>query len=211
MIRLAAIRAADPAPISGLDALLINQVFFHDDPVRFTDSVNKLCDELEQRVKDHKGVAPKGTTRIIISGCPMAVPNWKLPMLVETSNAVIVGEESCVGERGTRWLTEVKGNTVEELLDAITDRYFNVDCAVFTPNPSRVDYVKEMTKKLHADGVIHYSLQFCQPYIIESGPVEKELEKSHIPTLRLETDYSQEDVGQLKTRIEAFNERLKKK
>ncbi|MGA8379464.1 MAG: 2-hydroxyacyl-CoA dehydratase family protein [Methanoregula sp.] len=41
--------------------------------------------------------------------------------------------------------------------------------------------------------------------------MEKELEKSHIPTLRLETDYSQEDVGQLKTRIEAFNERLKKK
>ena len=125
----------------------------------------------------------------------MAVPNWKLPMLIETSNAVIVGEESCVGERGTRWLTETKGNTVEELLDAITDRYFNVDCAVFTPNPSRVDYVKEMTKKLHADGVIHYSLQFCQPYIIESGPLEKELEKSHIPTLRLETDYSQEDAG----------------
>jgi benzoyl-CoA reductase/2-hydroxyglutaryl-CoA dehydratase subunit BcrC/BadD/HgdB len=211
MIRLAAIRAADPAPISGLDSLLINQVFFHDDPVRFTDSVNKLCDELEERVKHHKGVFPKGTTRVIVSGCPMAVPNWKLPMLIETSNAVIVGEESCVGERGTRWLTEVKGNTVEELLDAITDRYFNIDCAVFTPNPSRVDYVKEMTKKLHADGVIHYSLQFCQPYIIESGPVEKELEKSHIPTLRLETDYSQEDAGQLKTRIEAFNERLKRK
>ena len=210
MIRLAALRAADPAPISGLDALLINQVFFHDDPARFTDSVNKLCDELETRVKEHKGVMPKGTTRIIVSGCPMAVPNWKLPMLIETSNAVIVGEESCVGKRGTRWLTEIKGNTVEELLDAITDRYFNVDCAVFTPNPSRVNHVKEMAKKLHADGVIHYSLQFCQPYIIESGPVEKELESSKIPTLRLETDYSQEDAGQLKTRIEAFNERLKR-
>jgi benzoyl-CoA reductase/2-hydroxyglutaryl-CoA dehydratase subunit BcrC/BadD/HgdB len=211
MIRLAALRAADPAPISGLDALLINQVFFHDDPARFTDSVNKLCDELETRVKEHKGVMPKGTTRIIVSGCPMAVPNWKLPMLIETSNAVIVGEESCVGERGTRWLTEAKGTTVEELLDAITDRYFNVDCAVFTPNPSRVNHVKEMAKKLHADGVIHYSLQFCQPYIIESGPVEKELESAKIPTLRLETDYSQEDAGQLKTRIEAFNERIKRK
>lgn len=211
MIRLAALRAADPAPISGLDALLINQVFFHDDPARFTDSVNKLCDELETRVKEHRGVMPKGTTRIIVSGCPMAVPNWKLPMLIETSNAIIVGEESCVGERGTRWLTEAKGNTVEELLDAITDRYFNVDCAVFTPNPSRVNHVKEMAKKLHADGVIHYSLQFCQPYIIESGPVEKELESSKIPTLRLETDYSQEDAGQLKTRIEAFNERIKRK
>jgi len=32
-----------------------------------------------------------------------------------------------------------------------------------------------------------------------------------VPTLRLETDYSQEDAGQLKTRIEAFIERLEKK
>jgi len=43
------------------------------------------------------------------------------------------------------------------------------------------------------------------------GSVEKELEKSGIPTLRLEIDYRQEDAGQLKTRIEAFVERLQKK
>jgi len=209
--RLAAIRASDPAPISGLDALLVNQVFFYDDPIRFTGAVNTLCDQLELRVKKKNGVFPKGTTRVIVSGCPMAVPNWKVPLLIESGDAVIVGEESCVGERGNRWLTEVKGDTVEEILDAITDRYFNIDCAVFTPNPSRVGYVKEMAKKLHAQGVIHYCLQFCQPYIMESGPVEKELEESGIPTLRLETDYGQEDAGQLKTRIEAFIERLKQR
>ncbi|HUK37827.1 MAG TPA: double-cubane-cluster-containing anaerobic reductase [Methanomicrobiales archaeon] len=209
--RLAAIRAADPAPISGLDALLVNQVFFYDDPVRFTGAVNQLCDELEIRVKKRTGAVPKGTTRVVVSGCPMAVPNWKVPLLIETSGAVIVGEESCVGERGSRWLTEVEGDTVDEMLDAITDRYFNIDCAVFTPNPSRVGFVKEMAKKLHAQGVIHYSLQFCQPYLMESGPVEKELEQSGIPTLRIETDYSQEDAGQLRTRIEAFIERLKKR
>jgi benzoyl-CoA reductase/2-hydroxyglutaryl-CoA dehydratase subunit BcrC/BadD/HgdB len=209
--RLTDLRAADPPPISGLDALLINQVFFYDDPVRFTDSVNKLCDELEDRVKKGEGVFAKGTTRVQVSGCPMAVPNWKLPMLIESSHAVIVGEESCVGERGARWMTEAKGQTVEDLLDLITDRYFNIDCAIFTPNPSRVEYVKDTTQKLHSQGVIHYCLQFCQPYIMESGPVEEELEKSGIPTLRLETDYSQEYAGQLKTRIEAFVERLHKK
>ncbi|HVN96610.1 MAG TPA: double-cubane-cluster-containing anaerobic reductase [Syntrophorhabdaceae bacterium] len=206
--RLAEIRKADPAPISGLDALLINQIFFYDDPVRFTESVNKLCDELEERVQNGIGVADTGTPRVIISGCPMAVPNWKVPMLVETGGAVIVGEESCVGERGSRWLTEDRGSTVEELLENVVDRYFNIDCAVFTPNPSRVEYVKEMTGRLNAQGVIHYSLQFCHPYIVESMPAEAELEKAGVPTLRLETDYSQEDVGQLKTRIEAFVERI---
>jgi benzoyl-CoA reductase/2-hydroxyglutaryl-CoA dehydratase subunit BcrC/BadD/HgdB len=206
--RLADLRKADPAPISGLDALLVNQVFFYDDPLRFTASVNTLCDELEERVKKSEGVFPKGTTRMLISGCPMAVPNWKVPFVIETSGAIIVGEESCVGERGTQWLTEDKGNTVAELLDNIIERYFKIDCAVFTPNPSRIDHVKEMYNKYNAQGIIHYSLQFCHPYIIESGPVESALEKAGIPVLRLETDYSQEDAGQLKTRIEAFRERI---
>ncbi len=206
--RLSELRAADPAPISGLDALLVNQVFFYDDPLRFTESVNTLCDELEERIQNGIGAFPKGTTRVLVSGCPMAVPNWKLPMLIESSNAVIVGEESCVGERGVRWITEKNAESLDSLLDFVTERYFQIDCAVFTPNPSRMEYVKEMRKKLRAQGVVHYSLQFCQPYIMESGPVEADLEKSGIPTLRIETDYSQEDAGQLKTRIEAFLERL---
>jgi len=207
--RLAALRSADPTPISGLDALLANQVFFYDDPIRFTGSVNAICDELEARNREGMGIAPKGTPRILLSGCPMAVPNWKVPYIIETSKAVIVGEEMCTGERGTQNLVNVKGNTVDELIDSIVDRYFQIDCAVFTPNPNRLEHIKEMTKKYKADGVIHYGLQFCQPYQMESKIVEKELEKAGVPVLLIETDYSQEDAGQLKTRVEAFIERIK--
>ncbi|RJQ51578.1 MAG: 2-hydroxyacyl-CoA dehydratase [Desulfobacteraceae bacterium] len=207
--RLSALRKADPAPISGLDALLANQVFFYDNPKRFTDSVNKICDELESRIERKQGVFPKGAPRLLISGCPMAVPNWKLPWIVETSGAVIVGEESCIGERGSRNLTDGSGSSVEELMDAVTDRYFKIDCAIFTPNPDRLDHIVEMAKAYQADGVIHYGLQFCQPYLMESIPVEKALEERNIPCLRIETDYSMEDVGQLKTRIEAFIEQLR--
>jgi benzoyl-CoA reductase/2-hydroxyglutaryl-CoA dehydratase subunit BcrC/BadD/HgdB len=207
--RLSSLRKYDPAPISGLDALLINQVFFYDNPERFTASVNRVCDELEKRVLEKKGAFPAKTPRILISGCPQAIPNWKLPYLIETSGAVIVGEESCVGERGTRNLTDDSGETINEMMDAIVDRYFKVDCAIFTPNQERCDHVNEMFKKYNAEGVIHYGLQFCQPYIMESIPVEKALEKGGIPTLRIETDYSMEDAGQLKTRIEAFIEQLR--
>ncbi len=206
--RLSKLRAADPAPISGLDALLINQVSFYDDPVRFTGSVNKICDELEARVSKSKGVFAKGAPRILVSGCPMAVPNWKVPYIIESSGAVIVGEESCVGERGTRNLVSEKGETIEHLLDNVVDRYFDIDCAVFTPNQSRKEHINQMVRDYKAEGVIHYALQFCQPYQIEAGPIEKQLESEHIPVLRLETDYSQEDIGQIKTRVEAFIERI---
>ncbi|MBU1163923.1 MAG: 2-hydroxyacyl-CoA dehydratase family protein [Proteobacteria bacterium] len=207
--RLSSLRKADPSPISGLDALLANQVFFYDNPVRFTESVNKICDELKKRIEKKEGVFPKGTPRILLSGCPMAVPNWKLPWIIETSGAVIVGEESCVGERGARNLTDDSGNTVDELMEAIINRYFKVDCAIFTPNPDRLDHIVEMVEKYQANGVVHYGLQFCQPYLMESMPVEKALEEKNIPTLRIDTDYSMEDVGQLKTRVEAFVELLK--
>ena len=57
--RLSDLRTNDPAPISGLDALLINQISFYDDPIRFTTKLDELCDELEERVKQGIGVAPE--------------------------------------------------------------------------------------------------------------------------------------------------------
>jgi benzoyl-CoA reductase/2-hydroxyglutaryl-CoA dehydratase subunit BcrC/BadD/HgdB len=207
--RLSSLRKADPTPISGLDALLANQVFFYDQPARFTESVNKICDELEQRIEAKKGAFPAKTPRILVSGCPQAVPNWKLPLIVESAGAVIVGEESCVGERGTRNLADPSGETLDEMLDAIVERYFQVDCAIFTPNPERLDHIRQMVAEYRADGVIHYGLTFCQPYLMEAIPVEKALEQENIPCLRIETDYSMEDVGQLTTRVEAFVEQLR--
>lgn len=210
IMRMNELRKNDPVPISGLDALLANQLFFFDDPKRFTGAINKICDELEDRVKRGEGAYPKKIPRIIVSGCPMAIPNWKVTSVIEQSGAVVVGEESCVGERGTRWLTAENGDAVEQLMDNIVDRYFKIDCAIFTPNPSRIEHVREMVSSYHADGVVQYCLSFCQPYQIESRLTEPELAKD-IPLLRIETDYSAEDIGQLKTRVQAFVEMIKSK
>lgn len=206
--RLARLRAADPAPISGLDSLLIQQVFFYDNPERFTDAVNKIGDELETRITESTGVAGKGTTRLLVSGCPMAVPNWKVPAIIEGLDAVIVGEESCVGERGSRGEVAANGTTVDGMIDALVNRYLEIDCAIFTPNTERLEHIKQMAKAYKVDGVVLYGLNFCSPYLIESLHIEKELEDAGIPAIRIETDYSQEDTGQVKTRLEAFIERI---
>jgi benzoyl-CoA reductase/2-hydroxyglutaryl-CoA dehydratase subunit BcrC/BadD/HgdB len=168
---------------------------------------NKLCDELEGRIKQGIGVASKGARRVLISGSPMAIPNWKLHSIIEGSGAVVVGEESCVGERNFRDLLDESFTTVDGGLQKMADRYLEIDCACFTPNDERLENIKGMTKKLHANGVIHYALQFCTPYMMEAYKVEKAL--GSIPFMRMETDYSMEDVGQLKTRVEAFLEMVK--
>lgn len=204
--RLNRLRASVPAPISGRDALLINQISFYDDPVRFTAKIGELCDELEERVKKGEGVAPKETPRLMLSGCPMAVPNWKLPYVIESSGAVIVGEESCIGTRNTRDLVDEGARTLDGAIDAIVDRYMRIDCACFTPNTERLDHIVGMAKDLDVNGVIHYGLSFCQPYAMEAFKVEKALRSAGVPMLAIETDYGMEDVEQLKTRVEAFIE-----
>src|SRR4030043_2278768 len=173
--RLSRLRAADPPPISGLDALLINQISFYDDPVRFTEMTNKLNEELQERVKQGIGVTRKGSPRILISGSPMAIPNWKVHAIVEGSGGIVVGEESCVGERNHRELLDENFSSIEEALEKIASRYISIDCACFTPNNERIENIKTLVDRLHADGVIHYSLQFCTPYMVEAHKVEKSM------------------------------------
>jgi len=206
--RLNRLRAAVPVPISGRDVLLVNQISFYDDPIRFTKSINQLCDEIENRIQKKQGIVKNDVPRLLLSGCPMAVPNWKLPFVIEGSNAVVVGEESCIGTRNTRDLVDESPDTLDGMIDAICDRYLKIDCACFTPNTERMENITAMAKELNVDGVIHYSLMFCQPYANEALKIEKILKKNEIPMLSIETDYSMDDLEQLKTRVGAFVEMI---
>lgn len=206
--RLARLRWNIPPLLSGLDGLLVEQVSFYDDPRRFTHQVNLLAEELEERVKEGQGVAPATTPRVMVAGSPMAIPNWKVHALVEEAGAVVVHEESCIGSRYYRDLVEPRGEGVEDLLEAIARRYMKITCACFTPNAERVDRVVEEALKSGAHGVIYHSLSFCQIYEGEARKIKRALEKAGIPTLAISTDYSYQDREQLRTRIEAFLERL---
>lgn len=207
--RLNALRSHNPTPISGKDALLIEQIAFYDDPVRFTEKVNALCNELDERVKQGKGVAPKTAPRILVSGTPMAMPNWKVHNLIENAGGIVVNEESCIGTRYYKDLMSEQNGSIDAQLAALTDRYMKIDCSCFTPNTERVDQVVKEYVASKAQGVLHYSLQFCHTYNIEAVKIKEICEKNRIPFLSIESDYSPEDVGQLQTRIEAFLEQVR--
>lgn len=206
--RLAELRKQDPAPISGKDSLLIEQIAMYDDVTRFTAKVNELCNELEKKVQASKGVFPSRTPRVIVTGTPMAIPNWKVPHIIETSGAVIVAEELCTGLRYFENEVAEDVQTMDGLLENIAGRCLGVNCAVFTPNTGRIERLLQLVEDYQADGVIHCALSFCDPYTVEANRVENVLKQHKIPLLKIETGYDQEDTGQLKTRIEAFIEMI---
>jgi len=206
LLRLAELRKSDPPLISGRDALLINQIAFYDDPVRLTEKINALCEELEARKDSGGSIGGAHRPRVLLSGCPMAIPNWKVAAIIESSGALVAMDEMCTGIRYFRHLVDDGAAGMDELLDAIADRYMLIDCAVFTPNPERLDHVKELVRDYGIDAVVYYALQFCGPYTVEAYKVKREMEDMGMPFLYLETDYSSEDIGQLSTRVQALIE-----
>lgn len=208
LARLYELRKNEKLPISGKDALVISQIAFYDDPTRFTQMTNKLCDELDQRVKDGVSVFPAGTKRILLTGTPLAVPNWKLHHIIETSGGAVVAEEMCTGTRYFERLTDESQTTLDGQIDALAQRYMGINCACFTPNTARIDDILRLVDEYHADGVIDVNLKFCSLYDTEGYSVERALKEKGIPVLGLETDYTDTDAGQLRTRIGAFLEIL---
>lgn len=206
--RLHETRRSSPSPISGKDALLVSQIAFYDDAERFTKTVNSLAEQCEERVVEGVGVVSADAPRLLVSGCPMAIPNWKLHHVVESAGAVIVGEESCTGTRYFENLTDETKTTLEDQMKAIADRYLKTNCACFTPNDGRIEQIIQLARSTNAKGVVYYSLQFCHTYNLEAVRVEKALRDAGIPMLKVEDDYSMEDIGQLQTRIEAFLEQI---
>lgn len=207
--RLYNTRKNKPVPISGRDAMLITQLAFFDDPVRFAEKTNALCDELEAMVAQGEGVAQKDAPRILITGTPMPLPSWKMHNIIEKCGGVVVCEESCTGTRYFETLVDETPTSLSEQLEAISQRALNINCACYTPNSGRIDDILRLVKEYQADGVIYYSLQFCQTYGIEYYAAEKALREAGIPVLRIESDYSDEDTGQIQTRVEAFLEMIK--
>lgn len=208
--RLYNTRKVNPPPISGKDVLLTIQLAFFDEVNRFIEKTEELVDELEERIENGEGVVPKDTPRILISGTPMTVPNWKLHDTIEKSGAIVVAEESCTGTRYFSDLIEEKDDgSVDAQIKNLAERYLHINCACFTPNTERPEDVVRLAKEYNADGVVYYVLQFCHEFNTEFTKVERALKAEGIPVIKIETDYSQSDTGQLKTRLETFIDILK--
>lgn len=201
-------RKLDPPPISGLDTLVVMQAALNDEPVRFTENLFELNGELADRVK--RGVSPfkKGVKRIMISGCPSVMGNWKVHSLIEKSDAAVIIDETCTGTRYFSNLVDDGTEDLEKQLNALAERYMKIDCACFSPNNERMESIENIVDEHTVDGVVQYILQYCHGYNVEAIRVAGILAKKKIPTIKIETDYAEEDMGQLRTRIDAFLEQI---
>lgn len=165
--------------------------------------VKRLKDEIENAGKDQER---KSGPRILITGCPIGGVVDKIVKKAEECGASVVAFENCNGMKAFDRLVD---ESADDIYDALACYYLNIGCSVMTPDENRMKLLREMIEEYRIDGVIEMVLTACHTYMIESGEVGRLVrEECKIPYLCLETDYSSADIGQLKTRMEAFIEML---
>ena len=178
----------------------------------FTFDVDKQIEQIETLVEKAKTAyeagerpVPKSAKRILITGCPTGGVIQKVGMVVENNGGVIVCLDDCGGERTrSRFIDE----NAEDIVRAISDSYLGINCSIMTPNDGRLENTKKMIEKYKVDGVIDVVLQACHTFNVESYKTREMVEELGVPYLKLETDYSTTDSGQIETRIAAFIEIL---
>jgi benzoyl-CoA reductase/2-hydroxyglutaryl-CoA dehydratase subunit BcrC/BadD/HgdB len=212
--RLQEIRKGPPV-IMGRDAMLVNQTFMWDDIKRWTEKTEALCDELEKRARQKIWACPPDTPRVMVTGTPMIWPdNWKVPTLIEeaTPQGVLVADELCSSERLLYDPVGVDEWSMGDMLNAIAERYLmSSTCPCFTSedgNEDRINWLLNKVKEWKINGVIYYVVRGCMLYAMEYTRVKRVMDRINIPVYYLDTEYTREDVGQMKTRVEAFLEML---
>ncbi len=193
-------------PISGLDALLVSQVALNMDIDNFINAGNELIAELATRADKGISAYDKDGVRVLFAGTPSPMGYAKVHWAAETSGLQVVADESCTGIRYYRDQVPEDLDTVDEMVEAIAERYFKIDCPCFSPNTERFDNISNVIEEFHAEAVIHNILQFCHGFNVEAGALDGMLKDNGIPSLKIVCDYSEEDGEQIKVRMEAFRE-----
>lgn len=195
----------NPSPIKGADmheALYSSNFKF--DRKLYINEIKSLTNSLKEKYDSGETPFKKGTPRILITGCPTGGLVDKIVKQLEDAGSSVVCFENCVGTKNFEMLVDED----KEPIDAIAERYLNIPCSIMTPNDGRMDRIKEYIKDYSVDGVVDVTLTACHTYAIETEKVRRAVESCGKSYLAVETNYSNSDSGQLKTRLEAFVEML---
>ena len=178
----------------------------------FTFDIDQQIAAVENKVAAAKAAYEAGerpvsekAKRILITGCPTGGVIQKVGSVIENNGGVIVCLDDCSGERTMKMLVDTEA---DDIMRAIGDRYLEIHCSVMTRNDGRLENTKAMIEKYKVDGVVEVVLQACHTFNVEATPMGRMVEDMGVPYMKLETDYSTTDSGQIETRVAAFIEML---
>jgi len=196
----------DPPPLWGLEMRKVLEAtkYIADKEVEI-ENIEKLVKDVKEKYNSGERKVSVDAKRILVTGSPLGEPTEKVIRLIEESGGVVVCFENCGSAKNVDDLVDENIDP----MDALVERYLNTACACMSPNDNRAKMIAHFIDEYNIDGVVEMILQACHTYNVETYRIKRiATEQKNTPYLCVETDYSQKDMGQLRTRIAAFMEML---
>jgi len=141
--------------------------------------------------------------RILLTGCP--ITNKKLLKAIEECGGVVAAMENCGGLKTLDTPVASNGNP----LNALAERYLSTACSCMTPNTARLEIIRSIIRRYRIDGVVELTWEACHTYNIEAFFIREFVQaECGRPYIQIRTDYSENDIEQIRTRIGAFLEMI---
>jgi len=171
-----------------------------------------LLTELVSSVRAGALEPPAGRAPVYVSGHLCHAPKPELLDLIEDCGAVIVDDDLYTGYRYVASDVDTTGDPVNALARWYIDRNDVVPC------PTRLDpqtdwdgFLLDSVRRVNARGLIVLIVKFCEPHYFYYPRIKQTFEETGIPHLLLETEHDMNALGNMRTRIEAFVELIKRR
>ncbi|MEN6465886.1 MAG: double-cubane-cluster-containing anaerobic reductase [Syntrophaceae bacterium] len=168
--------------------------------------LEKAIRDLDRRKAGSIHYGSKDSIRVLVTGCPVGGDSLKVYKIIEEAGGVVVAMDACTGMKPfMEDIEEGTGNPVY----ALARRYLKLPCSCMSPNMRRLDELDRLIGWFKPAAVIDVVLHACHSYNIESYKIMNHVKEKHgIGFLKIETDYSDGDIEQIRTRVEALFESL---
>ncbi|MFX0049012.1 MAG: 2-hydroxyacyl-CoA dehydratase subunit D [Candidatus Hermodarchaeota archaeon] len=200
--QLNSLRMQNPPLITGTDLMNLTSDFFKMEPKIWNDKTQGILEKM--KMQSIKGTI-NNNPRILLSGSPLHELGFI--SFIEEIGLNVVYEDLCTGSK----FFDLVIKDSQDLLSSLSEAYLNrTPCARMMQIKERAEKIYKNAIEFKVDGIIHHSLKFCDTYLYDVPTLKKILIEKGLNVLFIESDGTLGDVNQLRTRIEAFSEILKK-
>ena len=171
------------------------------------DIFNSLLEDALKEIGQRKP-SPDKKIRLMVVGSYLDNPQSM--QAIEDLGASIVIDQICMG---TRYFWDSVDPSLAPI-PAIARRYLRrTPCARIRPVAMRLKHIMDLVKEFSVDGVIYEVIKYCDLYGYDKPVFRRELEEAGIPVVELDLEYGggRLNIGQIRTRIQAFIEMIERK
>ncbi len=199
-------RKEDNPRITGYEYHVLSLITYCCPKYLILDKLRETAEELKTRKPDEK---KDFKARLVVVGSEMDDPEFT--RAIEESGARVVADRYCFGTMPGREVIHLEEG--KDVLTQICEHYMRTSqCPRYMSHEKthgRKDYVYQLVKEYHADGVLYEQLKFCEYWGYERALATQVLNEDYgVPAVSLDRQYTASSSGQLRTRVQAFVESL---